>query len=309
MRRLLLPILAFLLAAPAAAQDTPRVQLLKLVPDDFGFVFVAHEPGDANRSAVVERNFDYIENNFYPGRSFEDLADLNAQLRAWCDRVNRSARKLWGESRAVPFELFCAERPLLRALPLHVPEVYELHSRRVDVEGYVTLHTNRYSGPVEHLGRRLEVRESVTRVRIFDGHRLVADHERLEPGAQKRRTLPEHRGQSGRKGPPPPSAEEQTLRAAAPDDVVCAFILPPSHAELERRLRARAQDDEAVIARRMARSAHEIAHWTEYDYVLVNSDVEETYARLATILAAERMKRPRQLGLARFAEDLANRKV
>jgi guanylate kinase len=101
----------------------------------------------------------------------------------------------------------------------------------------------------------------------------------------------------------------RSLRAAAPDDVACVFILPPSHAELERRLRARAQDDEAVIARRMARSAHEIAHWTEYDYVLVNSDVEETYARLATILAAERMKRPRQMGLARFAEDLANRKV
>jgi guanylate kinase len=97
----------------------------------------------------------------------------------------------------------------------------------------------------------------------------------------------------------------RALRAAAPEDVVGVFVLPPSHEELERRLRARAQDDEAVIARRMARSADEISHWTEYDYVLVNRDVEETHGRLATILAAERMKRVRQVGLAELARGLA----
>jgi guanylate kinase len=97
----------------------------------------------------------------------------------------------------------------------------------------------------------------------------------------------------------------RALRAAAPEDVVGVFVLPPSHEELERRLRARAQDDEAVIARRMARSADEISHWTEYDYVLVNRDVEQTHARLATILAAERMKRVRQVGLAELARGLA----
>ena len=98
----------------------------------------------------------------------------------------------------------------------------------------------------------------------------------------------------------------RALRAAAPEDVVGVFILPPSHEELERRLKARAQDDPAVIARRMARSADEISHWIEYDYVLVNRDVEETFARLELILGAERMKRHRQIGLSKFAANLAS---
>lgn len=182
----------------------------------FDFVFVAHEPGDANRSGVVERNFDFIENNFYPGRTFESFADLNAQLREWCDRVNRKPRRLWGQTKAIPFELFAAERPVLKPLPLHVPEVYDLHTRRVDVEGYLSLHTNRYSVPVELIGRRLELRETMERVRIFDGHRLVADHERRESGLAARVTLPEHCGQRRRKSPPPPSDEESALRNAAP---------------------------------------------------------------------------------------------
>ncbi|MBL8550844.1 MAG: guanylate kinase [Hyphomonadaceae bacterium] len=96
----------------------------------------------------------------------------------------------------------------------------------------------------------------------------------------------------------------RALRAAAPSDVVGVFILPPSHGELERRLRARAEDSEEVIQRRMARSAGEIAHWEEYDYVLVNRDVEATHAALVAILAAERLKRGRQSWLPAFVEGL-----
>ncbi|MBI1187485.1 MAG: guanylate kinase [Alphaproteobacteria bacterium] len=97
----------------------------------------------------------------------------------------------------------------------------------------------------------------------------------------------------------------RALRAAAPEDVVGVFILPPSREELEMRLRKRAADAEDVIQKRMARSANEISHWTEYDYVLVNRDVETTYARLAAILAAERLKAHRQTQLAAFAAGLA----
>lgn len=86
----------------------------------------------------------------------------------------------------------------------------------------------------------------------------------------------------------------RALRAAAAQDVVAVFVLPPSVAELERRLRARAQDSEDVIQRRMARSAGEISHWTEYEYVLINVDFDETHKRLARIVAAERLKRLRQ---------------
>lgn len=97
----------------------------------------------------------------------------------------------------------------------------------------------------------------------------------------------------------------RALRAAAPEDVVGVFILPPSRADLEARLRKRAADSEEVIQKRMARSAGEISHWTEYEYVLVNRDVEETYARLAAILAAERLKAHRQTELAAFAAGLS----
>ena len=177
----------------------------------FGFEFVAHRVGDANRSARVERPFHYIENNFYPGRTFVDLADVNAQLEAWCDAVDRRTKRHLG---ATPLELFAAEQPCMKPLPAYIPEVYDIHSRRVDVEGFVNLHTNRYSVPACLIGRRVEVHETLERLRIFDGHDLVAEHDRLEPGLRDRVLLAEHRGQRRRRKPAPPSPEENTLRAA-----------------------------------------------------------------------------------------------
>jgi guanylate kinase len=94
------------------------------------------------------------------------------------------------------------------------------------------------------------------------------------------------------------------LRAALPEDVVSVFILPPSMAELERRLRARRLDDEDTVARRMARAAAEIAHWDEYGYVIVNRDFDLSVASVRAILAAERLKRTRQTGLAHFVAGL-----
>lgn len=87
-------------------------------------------------------------------------------------------------------------------------------------------------------------------------------------------------------------------------DVVSIFVLPPSIAELERRLRSRAQDSDAVIAGRMAKSESEISHWAEYDYVLVNDDLDKAEADLRTILKAERMRRERQPGLSEFVRGL-----
>lgn len=87
-------------------------------------------------------------------------------------------------------------------------------------------------------------------------------------------------------------------------DVVSIFVLPPSIRELERRLSDRGQDSTSVIATRMAKSRDEISHWAEYDYVLVNADLEESFARLVAILQAERLRRDRQPGLADFVRDL-----
>jgi guanylate kinase len=96
----------------------------------------------------------------------------------------------------------------------------------------------------------------------------------------------------------------RALRAAEPQDVVGIFILPPSMAELERRLRARAEDSEDVIKQRMARSLNEISHWEEYDYVMVNTLLEQTLAQIKQILAAERLKRHRQMWLTLHVERL-----
>jgi guanylate kinase len=96
----------------------------------------------------------------------------------------------------------------------------------------------------------------------------------------------------------------RALHAAAELDVVRIFILPPSMAELERRLRARAEDSEEVITKRMARSLDEISHWEEYDYVLVNTMLETTLTQIRQILAAERLKRARQLWLKLHVERL-----
>ncbi len=97
---------------------------------------------------------------------------------------------------------------------------------------------------------------------------------------------------------------QQIRNSALGRDVVSVFVLPPSIAELERRLRTRAQDSAEVIAGRMAKSQSEISHWAEYDYVIVNRDLDTAFAELVTILQAERLKRDRQPDLADFVRSL-----
>jgi guanylate kinase len=96
----------------------------------------------------------------------------------------------------------------------------------------------------------------------------------------------------------------QQLRDKSSSDVVSVFILPPTVTELERRLHTRAQDSEEVIRRRMMKSSDEMSHWAEYDYVVVNTNVEEAFAQVKAILAAERVKRHRQVGLSDFVRGL-----
>ena len=96
----------------------------------------------------------------------------------------------------------------------------------------------------------------------------------------------------------------QQLRDKAPNDLVSIFVLPPSIPELERRLHKRAQDDYETIHRRMAKAADEMSHWQEYDYVVINHDLDHTFADVLAILAAERVKRDRQIGLSDFVRGL-----
>lgn len=96
----------------------------------------------------------------------------------------------------------------------------------------------------------------------------------------------------------------QQLAEKARGDLVSIFILPPSTAELDRRLHSRAQDSEAVITERMARAADEMTHWSEYDYVVINVDFTESVRQVLAILEAERLKRPRLIGLSDFVTRL-----
>jgi len=96
----------------------------------------------------------------------------------------------------------------------------------------------------------------------------------------------------------------QQLRDAARSDLVSVFVLPPSIAELDRRLHTRAQDTDDIIHARMSKAADEMSHWAEYDYVVINHEVGQAFADVHAILAAERLKRERQIGLSEFVRSL-----
>jgi len=194
----------------------------------FGFRFIAHEIGDSNRSGRVERPFQFIEHNFLAGRTFADWDDLSRQARAWCDRVNSTYKK---HIRAVPRELFAIESSRLKPLPAWIPEPYRLHQRLVDTEGYISLHTHRYSVPASWIGRRVEVRETKDKIEIQLDARNLAVHRRAVDPEHQRITLPEHRLPRGRGiKRTDPHPDEKAIVEAAPE-------LAPYVAELKRRSR------------------------------------------------------------------------
>lgn len=214
-------------AAARAMIDNTHVVVLKgtganMVPvpemaafaERFGFKFAAHEVGDANRSARVENPFNWIQKNFFPGRTFEDWDDLNRQGRQWCNEKNAAYSDKLHASRR---ELFVAEQHLLKPLPIWIPEVYVLHHRVVDAEGYVNIRRVRYSVPYQLIGRAVEVRELKDRVDVYEGPRIVASHKRVAEPIDKRITDRAHRpprGQGRGKVAPPP--EEAELLTAQP---------------------------------------------------------------------------------------------
>ncbi len=198
-----------------SGRDMVPVPEMAAFAERFGFQFVAHAIGNANRSARVERPFWFIENNFLAGRTFSSWEDLNSQARQWCDKVNSTYKK---HIRAVPRELFAVERLHLKPLPAWIPEVYRLQQRLVDVEGYIAVHTNRYSVPLEWIGRRVEVRETRDKIEIqLDARRLVI-HRRIAEAEHIRVMLPEHRPPRGeRSARPDPHPEEKAIVTAAPE--------------------------------------------------------------------------------------------
>ncbi|MFY8092731.1 MAG: guanylate kinase [Niveispirillum sp.] len=152
-------------------------------------------------------------------------------------------------------------------------------------------------------------------------HYFFVDHAEFEARVQRKELL-EHANVFGNRYGTPRGPVEEAMRAgrdvlfdidwqgtqqlsdSAGTDLVRVFILPPSAAELERRLTNRAQDSAEVIAHRMSKANDEMSHWSEYDYVIVNKDVQESVASVEAILKAERLKRRRQVGLSDFVRSL-----
>jgi hypothetical protein len=176
----------------------------------FGITFVAHRIGHADRKARIERPFDYVERNFLAGRTFSDWHDLNHQALAWCnEKANKKPKRSLGMS---PDEAYLMEKPYLKPLPAYLPPIYDIAHRVVDVEGFVSLDTNRYSVPDSLIGKKVEVRKHNERVLVFFDHKQVASHPRIIGKRDTHVTCPGHHGPLLRdrvyRGP---SAEERAL--------------------------------------------------------------------------------------------------
>lgn len=206
-------------------KDMIPVPEMVVFGERFGFEFKAHEKGDANRSARVEIPFQWIDGNFLAGRKFDSWEHANREARIWCDKVNaKYSTKLHASRR----ELFAAERAALNLLPVHVPEVYRIHLRIVDSEGYVNVLRNRYSVPWKLIGRNLEVRETKDRIVVYQGPRIVASHPRVLDALDQRVTDKLHRPPRGQGKPKAgPSSEEQELLRIVP--VLTAYVAALKH--------------------------------------------------------------------------------
>lgn len=180
-----------------------------------GFEFVAHAVGDPDRKARVEGPFWFIEHNFLAGRRFTDFADANRAARDWCDKVNAKFRRALSASSN---ELYAVERPAMSRLPAWRPEIYQLHQRVVDLDGYIHVDGHTYSVPYQLLGKPVEARESKDTIRVFRGPREVAVHDKIVSTIRgQRRTHAAHRPPRGQgTAPPQLLPEERELAAAGP---------------------------------------------------------------------------------------------
>jgi transposase len=226
-------------------RDMVPVPEMAAFAERFGFTFVAHAVGDANRSGRVERMFRFIERGFLPGRRFTDWADANRQARAWCDRVNARPKR---QLKASPRELFAVEHPALRRLPRWIPEPYLIHERLVDVEGYITLDTNHYSVPTAFIGRRLEVRETPDRIILSEGPREITTHAREVEPRTRYVFRPEHR--------PPRGQGWRRERAPFPEETDLRRLLPEIDGYLDG-LKRRGKLQTTLALRQLLRLARE----------------------------------------------------
>src|SRR6516225_7560639 len=155
-----------------------------------GFEFRAHRINQPTRKGRIERPFAWIERNFLAGRSFVDFADLNRQALVWCREIaNQKVKRVLGMS---PESAYLIEKPYLQPLPRVLPPVYEVLERVVDLYGYVSVDTNRYSVPERLVGRPVSVYKHPAEIVIYHRGSEICRHARLIGQRDARSTLPGH---------------------------------------------------------------------------------------------------------------------
>jgi hypothetical protein len=200
-----------------------------------GFRFRAHRVGNPERKGRIERPFAYVEMNFLAGRDFEDFDDLNRQALDWCRNVaNCKPKQALGMS---PEAAYIIERPHLVPLPEALPPVYELLERVVDLHGYVSVDTNRYSVPERFVGKSVSVYKLPAEIHICRKDLTIAVHRRLIGERDARNTLPGHHTIPVRQGRGT-AAEEALLTGHHPSlDRYAAALKLRGHAGNRRALR------------------------------------------------------------------------
>jgi hypothetical protein len=178
-----------MLAGGAGAQAVIAPEMAAFARS-LGFEFLAHRVNDPNRKGRIERPFAWIERNFLPGRSFASFDDLNAQALSWCVEVaNAKPRRALGMPAEAAYVL---EKPHLGSLPTVLPAVYEVFDRVVDLYGFVSVDTNRYSVPERLVGKTVTVYKHYASVEIHYRGTPVASHPRLIGVRDVRHTLSGH---------------------------------------------------------------------------------------------------------------------
>jgi transposase len=155
-----------------------------------GFRFRAHRVGNPERKGRIERPFAYVETNFLAGRGFDDFDDLNRQALDWCRNVaNHKPKQALGMS---PEAAWLIEQPHLVPLPDALPPVYELLDRVVDLHGYVSIDTNRYSVPERYVGKSVAVYKLPAEIHVRRKDSTLAVHRRLIGQRDAKSILPGH---------------------------------------------------------------------------------------------------------------------
>src|SRR5271170_3414724 len=178
-----------LLAAGSGADAVVAPEMLAFART-LGFRFHAHRVGHPDRKGRIERPFAYIEGNFLAARSFADFDDLNRQALAWCrDVANHKPKRALGMSAEAAYLI---ERPHLVPLPDVLPPVYELLERVVDLHGYVSVDTNRYSVPEHFVSKSVAVYKLPAEIRVCRKGTTIATHRRVIEQRDTRKVLPGH---------------------------------------------------------------------------------------------------------------------